>query len=245
MPIIFLLSFAIAIYFAVHVVRTGQPMFWLLILLMFPFLGSLVYFITIYLPDMRNSRAAAAVVAGASKLVDPDREYREAMAAHAEVPTTENKRRLAQVLVGRGDAAGAVRLYRESLQGMYANDPGILEDLARAQLAGEDHKGALDSITRLREHNPDYHSAEAHLVLARALEGVGRTDEAIEEYQALAGYYPGLEPRCRLALALQRRGQVGPARSLFEEIVRTADRAPKHVRDAQKDWIKVARSNLA
>ena len=43
----------VAIFFAVHAVRNGQPIYWLLILFMFPLIGSVVYFIAIYLPSSR------------------------------------------------------------------------------------------------------------------------------------------------------------------------------------------------
>ena len=38
----------IAIFFAIHAVRTGQNNYWLFILLAFPFLGSVVYFLPPY-----------------------------------------------------------------------------------------------------------------------------------------------------------------------------------------------------
>ena len=43
----------IAVFFAIHVVRNGQQLYWLLILFMFPLLGSVVYFFAIYLPNSR------------------------------------------------------------------------------------------------------------------------------------------------------------------------------------------------
>jgi hypothetical protein len=47
------LSTLFAIFFAVHALRTGRPIFWLMILFFFPFLGSVVYFIVEFLPEMR------------------------------------------------------------------------------------------------------------------------------------------------------------------------------------------------
>jgi len=48
----------IAVFFAVHAVRSQQNMYWLLILFLFPGLGSAVYFFVIYLPSLRQSRGA-------------------------------------------------------------------------------------------------------------------------------------------------------------------------------------------
>mgnify|MGYP002140441361 CR=1 FL=1 len=38
-----------AIFFAIHAVRRGRELYWLLILFMFPLFGSVVYFFAIYL----------------------------------------------------------------------------------------------------------------------------------------------------------------------------------------------------
>ena len=68
----------IALFFAVHVVRTNQNMYWLLLLFAFPLLGSLVYLFAIYLPSLRQSRSGRAATRAISQLVDPNRAVREA-----------------------------------------------------------------------------------------------------------------------------------------------------------------------
>ena len=45
-----------AVFFAIHAVRTNQPLFWMFILFLFPLLGSLVYGIAVWLPELRQSR---------------------------------------------------------------------------------------------------------------------------------------------------------------------------------------------
>ena len=47
-----LLSFALQIACCVHVVRTGRPLYWVFILLVFPFLSAIVYFIAEVLPEL-------------------------------------------------------------------------------------------------------------------------------------------------------------------------------------------------
>lgn len=52
-----------AIYLAVHALRSGQSLYWLILLFSFPLLGSAVYFLAIYFPEVRHSRGARQVVA--------------------------------------------------------------------------------------------------------------------------------------------------------------------------------------
>lgn len=56
----------IALYFAVHALRSGQQMYWLIILFSFPLFGSIVYFFAIYLPNSRLEHGARKVVAAAA-----------------------------------------------------------------------------------------------------------------------------------------------------------------------------------
>ena len=106
MPILGILDIAIAIFFAVHAVRTGRQMYWIMILIIAPFLGSLIYFFAEYLPEMRHSTVARKSARVVKSIVDPNRELREARLgvrthAHGRQPLAP----------GRG-AAGARRLRR-------------------------------------------------------------------------------------------------------------------------------------
>ncbi len=101
------LHFIVALFFAVHVVRTGQQMYWLIILFSFPLLGSLVYFLAIYLPNSRLQRGARKMVTTVAKTLDPTRELREAREAFDYTPTAQNQMRLAAALLESDQAAEA------------------------------------------------------------------------------------------------------------------------------------------
>jgi hypothetical protein len=54
----------IAVFFAIHAMRRGQQMYWLWILFVFPFLGSVVYFFAMYLPNTRMEHNMRSGVGG-------------------------------------------------------------------------------------------------------------------------------------------------------------------------------------
>ena len=90
MPFIGLgLHFLVAIFFAVHVIRKGRQMYWLIILFSFPLLGSLVYFLVEFLPASRVDRGLKSVAAIAVKAFDPTREMRAAKDAFDLTPTAQ------------------------------------------------------------------------------------------------------------------------------------------------------------
>ena len=79
MPVFLGAHVLIALAFAVHAVRSGQPIYWLVILFMFPGLGSLVYAVTVVLPGLGQSPQARRAGAAARRLIDPERELRTAL----------------------------------------------------------------------------------------------------------------------------------------------------------------------
>ena len=85
----------VALFFAIHVIRSGQQMYWLMILFLFPGLGSIVYFFAVYLPNSRLDHGARKAVAAAGRALDPGRELRAARDAFDYTPTAQNQMRLA------------------------------------------------------------------------------------------------------------------------------------------------------
>jgi hypothetical protein len=219
--------------------------YWLFIILFFSVIGCAIYFFVEMLPDLMGGRAARNLADGAQRLVDPDRAYREALAQLEISPTSQNKRKLADACVARGNYADAIALYTETLSGHDAHEPDLLRSRAKARLLAADFAGALSDLDTLRVHNPDYQSEEAHLIYARALDGAGRDDDALAEYTALVAYATGEEARCRMALLLKRMGRVEQAKTVFAEVLRRARHAPKHYRRLQREWIDLAGANVS
>ena len=126
------LHILLALLCAVHVVRSGQPLYWLFILFAFPLLGSLVYFFAVFLPTSRLERGAMKAVSAAARAIDPQRDVRAARAEYEQTPTVQNQMRLAAALLDTGEAEESARLYAAGLQGPFAEDPEMRLGAARA-----------------------------------------------------------------------------------------------------------------
>lgn len=107
----------VAIFFAVHAVRTHQNMYWLLLLFIFPGLGSIVYFFAIYLPSLRQTRGARAAGRAIKQIVDPGRAVREAREAFDRAPTVDHRMRLGAALLDAGQAPEALQHYEAAASG--------------------------------------------------------------------------------------------------------------------------------
>jgi len=183
-------------------------------------------------------RRAAQDVAS---VIAPDREYRRLLDLVELAPTVENKSQLAAECLRTNRAGEAVTLFESCAIGLHAEEPKLLLGLAEAYFATGEYDAVVSTLDTLRVHNPDYQSAEGHLLYARALEEGGRTADALEQYEALAGYYPGEEARCRFALLLQKSGAIDRAISVFREIVRNVERRGAGYRRSESPWYETAR----
>ena len=129
------LHIIIALFFAIHAMRTGRQMYWPLIPFSFPLLGSVVYSFAEYLPELRFNRTARGAAHAVTKFINPDGELREAQRGFDQAATVGNRIRLAQALLGKGDAPGAAAQFRECAQGAFTKDPDVLYGLADAEFA--------------------------------------------------------------------------------------------------------------
>jgi hypothetical protein len=234
----------IAIGFAVHAMKTGRPQWWLYILLFVPFAGSLAYVAIELIPELFQTRGAHKVRSGIGTMLDPNKEWRERLREAELVDSVDAKRGLAEECEKRGQWDDAIRLYKAAATGIFAEDPAVLAGLARAQFGSGDASACIETLHKLQELQPNLRNQEAHLLLARALEAAGRTAEALREYDAVSRYYAGFEARSRYGLLLLQQGRVQQARDLFQDVVRASRARPILVTPADKEWIRIAKTNL-
>jgi hypothetical protein len=230
---------------AIHAGRTGRPFYWIYIIMALPLAGMGAYFFVEILPELMGSRPARRAASGVARAIDPGKGLREALRQVTMTPTAQNKVRLAAEYLAAGQIEPAVALYRDALTGVHETDPAIMLGLARALFANGAAAEAQAVLERLRAANPNFNSAEGHLLYARCLELQGKTEAALKEYAALVFYYPGQEARCRFGLLLRESGRPAEARRLFEEVCQAIDYGPRHQRRPQREWYDLARRQLA
>ncbi len=220
-------------------------MLWILAIALLPVVGSIAYVVVEILPEAFGGRTARRAKSGVRRMIDPDRELRQASAEVEISGNVDARRRLGEELLERGQFDAAVDVYRGGLKGIFEHDPALLLGLARAYFGKQDHAAARVALERLTEHNPDFKSTEAQLLYARALEAQNALDEAERAYAAVAPGYPGAEARLRYGLLLKRRGKLPEAQRVLKDLLDGAKLGPAHYRRAQAEWLERARRELS
>ncbi len=228
----------IALFFAVHVIRTHQQMYWLMILFMFPGLGSIVYFLAIYLPNSRLDHGARKVVSAAAKTLDPNRELREARAAFDYTPTAQNQMRLAAAQLEAGAADEAAATYEACLQGVFASDLEIRFGAARATLACGRAAAAVGHLELIRKTDLNFRPEQVALLLAQALAAAGRNDDAKLEFEFALSRFGSFAARAEFAIWAANAGQAALARELHAELRRSMERWNRHTRDMNYELLR-------
>jgi hypothetical protein len=243
--LIFILSLAVQAGLIVHVIKTGRNTLWIWAIALLPPAGPLAYIVVELLPELFGGRSARRARVGMQRMIDPDRDLRRASAEVEISGNVDARRRLAEELIDRNQFDAAIGVYEGGLKGIFEHDPTLLLGLARAQFAKKDFIAAREALERLIRNNPDFKSADGHLLYARTLEAQEALDEAEREYAAVAPVYPGAEARLRYALLLKRRGKGDEARQILKDLLDGAKLGPAHYRRAQAEWLDRARRELS
>lgn len=244
MPILGL-HVVIALFFAVHVVRSGREQYWLWILFSFPLLGSIVYFFAIYLPTSRLQSGVRKAATAAVRSLDPGRELREAELAFDMTPTAQNQVRLAQAQLEAGNTEQAVRQFEASLSGPFAADSHIRMGAARAWLQHGQPLKAAELLVAIRSRDPEFCAEQLSLLLAAAWGAAGREPEARAEYCYAASRFGTIQARMDYASWTVAVGDVSTAMQMRNELEKASKYWPRHVRSHNTPLLRQLDAALA
>lgn len=173
MPIIGGVIILLQISVLFHAMKTGRPYYWIFIIMAFPVLGCLIYFLVEIAPGSRQERHLMKFGRDIAKAVNPDRDMKRHAEELAICGSVENKLKLAEECVERGMFDEAIRLYESTRDGQYTHAPDLLYGLARARFFNGEYAAARHVLIELREHAPGYYAREVALMAARGRQ-VGR-----------------------------------------------------------------------
>jgi hypothetical protein len=240
MSLALFLPIIIDVLLVIHCIKTGRNTIWIYVIVFLPLAGPIAYVAVEVIPDLFRSRTTQRAMRGVRKTLDPGRDLRRYEAEARATGGVAARQRYANELVKQGQFDAAIAEYRAILTGLYEHDPNLLLALADAEFRSGAARAARETLDRLILHNPDFKSADGHLLYARAMEAEGNVPKALEEYQSVASYYPGAEASVRYARLLKAQGNTAEATRILRELLDRARIAPAHYRRIQKEWLDAA-----
>ncbi|MDR0480343.1 MAG: tetratricopeptide repeat protein [Gallionellaceae bacterium] len=239
------LHIIIALYFAVHAVRSGQNTYWLFILLAFPFLGSVVYFVSIYLPNTRLPRHARQLTSSAVSVLDPGREVREAQSAYDYTPTAQNEMRLARALLDAGQAQASLQHFEACLRGPFASDLEIRWGAAQAAYAAGQPQQALTHLNQITGIDARYRAEAVSLLIAKSYAALGDQAMARKSFDSARERSGGFNVIAEYAIWAAGQGDWNTANSLQAELERSMTYWNSQQRSLNKDMLQRLKAAFA
>ncbi|MBL8530521.1 MAG: hypothetical protein JNK94_02195 [Hyphomonadaceae bacterium] len=236
-----ILTYLPSLLCGIHVVRTGREMFWLWLFVIGPVIAPLFYFFAVLVPEWMGGRAARGVGKAARQALDPERDYRAALAALDETQTVGNRMRVAQAAAALGRWREAEAQWASCAEGQWGDDPAILKGHAGALLELGRWEEALQRLEQLKAlGGRDATAPTTALAFARAYEGLGRNEEAEDAYRFAADRVPGLESAGRYVAFMAKTGRREDAETGFQEIERRLQKIAPPLRAEARIWRDVA-----
>ena len=228
---------------AVHVLRTGRPIWWLFVVLFFPLIGILIYFLVEILPELRSSRAVWRFGNDIAKTVNPDGGLHRRAEELAVCGSIDNKLALARECTARGHFDEAIKLYESAREGPFTNAPDVLLGLARARFLNGEAPAARTLLEQIAAEHPDYYAQDVAILKARAADASGDSATALRELEAILDRSVGLEARYRYGEILARTGNTQKARDQLTNIIGHARKF--RIGPTERPWAKRSRDLLA
>jgi hypothetical protein len=228
----------VALFFAVHAVRNGRELYWLIILFSFPLLGSIVYFLMVYLPSSRLDHGVRKTASAVATVLDPGRELREAQRAFDLTPTAQNQMRLAAALLEAGQTERAIEAYESCLKGPFAIDPEIRFGAARARLQHGEPTAAINLLEAIQTSHPDHRAEQVAILLGRSYAAAGRQVEAGQQLAQATARFGSMDARVEYAIWAAGSGDRALARKLKEEIEHYTSHWTKQTRTLNRELLR-------
>lgn len=244
MPLLLMLSVAVQLFCAFHVVRSGNDRYWIFIILVFPGMGCLIYFLFVVLPEAGASYHGRSLAMRIIDKILPERHLRKLTEELAIAQTNQNHYLLANELACLGRYHQALPHYREALGGIFEHEAPMMLSMAKAEFAIQDFAGCQKTLEDIMHYNPDFQSSEGHLLYARALAAQENYSAAEDEFKVLITYYPGPEARIHFAEMLLKMNRLHEANDQYVAVIDTAKHSRSQYRKYHRKWIKIANEKL-
>jgi hypothetical protein len=228
----------LAVAALIDAARVGADWYWYMIILAFPGIGPIAYFVVVRSP-MLGAGNAARMSPRAARRLQARRRLRELQAQLVHWRGPGPLAEAGEETLALGKPKEAEKLLREARE-----NGGAVEDVNYALAQSLEMQGrwaeAVPLLQDLVAVEPDSHIGEGPLHLARSLDEAGRAAEAEPVLRRLLERRTVIEAQVRLARILLARGEKEEAQRLIAEVQNDARILPRYLKRMHRRWIRAA-----
>lgn len=220
----------------VHFIRRRPDFFWLWIIL-FHWVGALVYIVVEVIPD-------AGLLRTSVQMFPRRRRIHELERAILDNPSAGNYEELGLLYLDDGNFSRARACYDTAISSRSDSpDPFYRRGIAEIELG--DFAAAVPDLERIVAADPGYDFHRAKGLLAHAYAKTGQADKADELFRQATKISTSSETYYNYALFLQSQGRGPEAREWARKILDKRPTMPGYLRRRERPWFRKAYALLA
>jgi hypothetical protein len=217
-----------------HFARRRPDGFWVFVIIMGGGIGALIYILVEVIPDV-------VLLRGAMQVFPRRKRIRYLEAAVLENPSVGNYEELGDLYLDDRQFAKARGCFDRVISPRTEDaDPFYRRGLAAMALG--DHQAAVADLEQAVRIDPKYDYQRAAGLLAHELGQIGRTDEALAQFEAVTQTSTLSETQYHYASLLAAAGRAAEARDWAQRILAKKPTMPAYVRRMERPWFRRARA---
>ncbi len=220
----------------VHFIRRRPDFFWLWIIL-FHWVGALIYIVVEVIPDAGLLRTSVQVFPRRRRIHELER-------AILDNPSAGNYEELGLLYLDDGNFSRARACYDKAISSRSDSpDPFYRRGIAEIELG--DFSASVPDLERTVAADPGYDFHRAKGLLAHAYAKTGQADKADELFREATKISTSSETYYNYALFLQSQGRSAEAREWARKILDKKPTMPGYLRRRERPWFRKAYALLA
>jgi hypothetical protein len=228
-------SIALQIVAIVHFIRRRPNFFWLWVIL-FTWVGALIYIVVEVIPD-------AGLLRSSFQVFPRRRRIRELENAILDNPSAGNYEELGLLYLDDGNFAKARECYDKAISSRTDHpDPFYRRGIAEIELG--DFAAAVPDLERVLKADPNYDFHRAKGLLAWAWAQTGQTEKADALFGEATRISTISETYYHYALFLEAQGRGAEAREWAQKILAKKPTMPGYLRRRERPWFRRAHAVL-
>lgn len=215
----------------VHFIRRRPEMFWLWVIIIGGWIGSLVYIFMEMIPDLTQGKEIG-YFARRRRLASAE----EQVTAN---PSAGNYEELADLYLEDGKFEKARDCYNKSISAR-TDSPDPFYRRALCNMGLNDFAAAVPDLERVVEKDPKYDFFRAQGLLAHAYANTGRKEDAQRLFENVVGASTISETWYNYALFLKQQGRGAEAKQWAEKILGKKHGMPGYLKRRERPWFRKA-----
>lgn len=239
---IYYLMIGLQVFCLIHAIRSGSTRMWIYILIFLPLVGALAYFIMEVIPQFGKQEQ---IIESTVQLFDPGIKIRSLEANLKISDTLTNREVLADAYLEAQMYEKAIEQYEACLQGIFAEDAGILQKAAYAYFYYGDLEAVIEKSEKVKEIQGRFLKEADQLIYARALMESGLEAAAAATFEDAIVRYHSVEAQYHLGELQRAMGQRAAAKDSFTKVLEEYEQLPSHMGRKVRKWVDLARQSLS